>query len=131
MVDDVHLILDGYTRNSELMSSEEHLSKLLVQLVEDVEMQQISEPTIVNYRIEDSRNSGLSGVIFLAESSITIHTYPEYDFVFIDVFSCKPFDCKTVKQNLIDAFGLSLYMSHTLDRGILDGHITPARLRRR
>jgi len=35
-----------------------------------------------------SPNSGVSGVLVLAESHISIHTWPERDFAAIDIFMC-------------------------------------------
>jgi S-adenosylmethionine decarboxylase len=35
-----------------------------------------------------SENDGISGVLVLAESHISIHTWPERDFAAIDVFMC-------------------------------------------
>jgi S-adenosylmethionine decarboxylase proenzyme len=31
---------------------------------------------------------GITGVILLAESHIAIHTWPEYDYMAVDIFSC-------------------------------------------
>lgn len=31
---------------------------------------------------------GVTGVVLLAESHISIHTWPEYDFVAVDIFMC-------------------------------------------
>ena len=42
-----------------------------------------------------SPNGGVSGVVVLAESHISIHTWPERDFAAIDVFmcgDCNPYD---------------------------------------
>ncbi len=42
-----------------------------------------------------SPNGGVSGVLVLAESHISIHTWPERDFASIDVFmcgECNPYD---------------------------------------
>jgi S-adenosylmethionine decarboxylase len=42
-----------------------------------------------------SPNGGVSGVLVLAESHISIHTWPERDFAAIDVFmcgACNPYD---------------------------------------
>ncbi len=39
---------------------------------------------------------GVSGVALLAESHITIHTWPEHDYAAIDIFmcgNCDPYDC--------------------------------------
>jgi len=33
---------------------------------------------------------GVSGVAVIAESHITIHTWPEYSFAAVDIYSCKP-----------------------------------------
>jgi S-adenosylmethionine decarboxylase len=42
-----------------------------------------------------SPNGGVSGVLVLAESHISIHTWPERDFAAIDVFMCG--DCNPYK----------------------------------
>ena len=42
-----------------------------------------------------SPNGGVSGVVVLAESHISIHTWPERDFAAIDIFmcgDCNPYD---------------------------------------
>ena len=42
-----------------------------------------------------SPNGGVSGVVVLAESHISIHTWPERDFAAIDIFmcgACNPYD---------------------------------------
>lgn len=42
-----------------------------------------------------SPNGGVSGVVVLAESHISIHTWPERDFAAVDIFmcgSCNPYD---------------------------------------
>ena len=31
---------------------------------------------------------GVSGVVVIAESHITIHTWPEYDYAAVDIFTC-------------------------------------------
>jgi S-adenosylmethionine decarboxylase len=33
-------------------------------------------------------NGGVSGVVVLAESHISIHTWPEHDFAAVDIFMC-------------------------------------------
>ena len=46
-------------------------------------------------------NGGVSGVVVLAESHISIHTWPERNFAAIDIFmcgACDPSDCIPVRQ---------------------------------
>jgi len=47
-------------------------------------------------------NGGISGVVVLAESHISIHTWPERNFAALDVFmcgECNPMDCIPVLRN--------------------------------
>jgi S-adenosylmethionine/arginine decarboxylase-like enzyme len=37
-------------------------------------------------------NPGITGFVALAESNITLHTYPEKGYIVLDIFSCKEFD---------------------------------------
>ncbi len=52
-----------------------------------------------------SQNHGVSGVITLAESHISIHTWPEIFFAAIDVFTCgkcKPHSCIDILKNYLE-----------------------------
>jgi S-adenosylmethionine decarboxylase len=55
-------------------------------------MKKISAPYVIDYdggrKPEDW---GFSGVIIIAESHISVHTFPQKYFVSIDVYSCKKF----------------------------------------
>ncbi|MDA9817840.1 adenosylmethionine decarboxylase [Flavobacteriaceae bacterium] len=45
-------------------------------------------------------NSGVTGVVILAESHISIHTWPEIDFCAIDVFMCGNCDAQKAIEPL-------------------------------
>jgi S-adenosylmethionine decarboxylase len=51
-----------------------------------------------------SPNGGVSGVLVLAESHISIHTWPERDFAAIDIFMCGACDPYDAIPALKDAF---------------------------
>ena len=44
--------------------------------------------TIVNSVFHTFNPHGVSGVVVIAESHLAIHTWPEYSFAAIDVFTC-------------------------------------------
>lgn len=44
--------------------------------------------TVVNTTIHEFSPVGVSGVVVIEESHIAIHTWPEYDYVAIDIFTC-------------------------------------------
>jgi S-adenosylmethionine decarboxylase len=47
-----------------------------------------SQATILEVNSHQFAPSGVTGVAILAESHISIHTWPEHDFAAIDVFMC-------------------------------------------
>jgi S-adenosylmethionine decarboxylase len=51
-----------------------------------------------------SPNGGVSGVVVLAESHISIHTWPERDFAAVDIFMCGACDPYRSLPVLKDAF---------------------------
>lgn len=53
----------------------------------------IFPPPVINGQVLPFQ--GYTGFVILAESHISFHTYPEYNFISIDFFSCKKLDRKT------------------------------------
>ncbi len=65
-------------------------------------------------------NGGVSGVVVLAESHISIHTWPERSFAAVDVFmcgECRPIDTVEV---LREAFRPGRVGLHEIRRGVVD-----------
>lgn len=46
--------------------------------------------TLLDTRVIPFPNGGYSGVCIIAESHVTIHTWPEYGYAAIDLFTCGP-----------------------------------------
>lgn len=44
--------------------------------------------TILSCELHGFEGGGITGVVLLAESHITIHTWPERDYAAIDIFMC-------------------------------------------
>jgi S-adenosylmethionine decarboxylase proenzyme len=47
-----------------------------------------SSATIVDHSFHNFSPHGVSGVIVIAESHVTIHTWPEYGYAAVDIFTC-------------------------------------------
>ncbi len=47
-----------------------------------------AKATVVNQYFHQFSPYGVSGTIIITESHINIHTWPEYDFAAVDIFSC-------------------------------------------
>ena len=55
---------------------------------------------IVNFPVK-----GITAFLVLGESHISVHTYPENDGYYFDIFSCKQFDTQPVIKLLLEVFG--------------------------
>lgn len=60
---------------------------------------------------------GLSSVFVLSESHFSIHTWPEHNYVAIDLFSCKQIDADVALKFLSENFRCSEYSSSVIPRG--------------
>lgn len=48
----------------------------------------LSGATIIDTHIHMFNPHGISGVVIIAESHLTIHTWPEYGYAAVDIFTC-------------------------------------------
>ena len=55
--------------------------------------------------------------MLIAESHISIHTFPEKNFVSVDIFSYKAFDADLTESYLKKAFQMTKVETNMLDRG--------------
>jgi len=61
---------------------------------------------------------GISGFVLIAESHLSIHTFPARGLVWADIFSCKGFDAERVVERVKSTFGLGDTRLHLLERGL-------------
>ena len=81
-------------------------------------MTRITEPNVLRYEAPKSEDSGVSGFVIIAESHISIHTFPRKDYINIDIFSCRPFDHERALEDVKDLFALTDVKTWLLDRGL-------------
>ena len=115
----MHLLVDGYTSENDLLKDAGKISGLLNTIPGEIEMTQISKPIVTEY-LDDASSTdwGLSGFVLIAESHISIHTFPERNYVNVDVFSCKEFDHINSAKKIAIVFGLVEYQVTLIHRGI-------------
>ena len=63
------------------------------------------DATIVTDCFHHFSPHGVSGVVVIAESHIAIHTWPEYQFAAVDIFTCgDSCDPEKMRLSLLDSF---------------------------
>ncbi len=112
----MHLIIDGYSDNQELLQDENYLRNWLESYPARIGMTRISPPYVLRYGEPKLEDWGISGFVFIAESHISIHTFVEQNYVNIDVFSCKDFDAEKAIKDFQVAFRLIKSRTCLIDR---------------
>lgn len=122
----MHLIIDGFGADPARLQDFAFIYHFLDTCPERIGMQKISCPHVIKYTQCPEQDWGLSGFVFIAESHISVHTYPGRRYVNIDVFSCKPFDPDPVARELQREFALEQAETWVVDRGAYRAHATTA-----
>jgi S-adenosylmethionine decarboxylase len=87
----VHLMLELYNIDREILSDEVLLRRTLNELPERVEMEKVSPVHLYDIETSNPLDAGMSGFVVIAQSHISLHAWPEYGEVDIDICSCKEF----------------------------------------
>lgn len=114
----MHLTIDGFGGDRELLSSETLVRSLLDRYPGEINMTKIAPPFVYRYVGDKPEDWGVSGFVLIAESHIAIHTFPERGYVWVDVFSCKAFEADSAIDTVSDAFRLSAAKIQKLERGL-------------
>ncbi len=77
-----HLLLELFDCDTDVINSLEAVKGALV------EAARRAQATIVDVVFHEFNPFGISGVVVIAESHLSIHTWPEYRFAAVDIFSC-------------------------------------------
>ncbi len=79
----------------------------------------VSGATKVESRFHQFNPYGVSGVIIIMESHFTIHTWPEYAYAAVDIFTCgNSIDTAKAVAFLQAAFGASSVQTQLFERGV-------------
>lgn len=78
-----------------------------------------SKATIISHNFHKFSPHGVSGVVVIAESHVSIHTWPEYNYAAVDIFTCgETIDPWVIQEYLKDAFDSKNISSMEMKRGM-------------
>ena len=114
----MHLIIDGYHADSKKISDKSVVYDFLNKHPKEIEMTKLIEPQVYVYRGEKKQDWGISGFVLIAESHISVHTFPDREYINIDIFSRKNFDITKSEKQVKKIFNINQIKSVVIDRGI-------------
>lgn len=77
-----HILVEYYQCNQETMDNVELIRRLMLEAAE------VSGASIVKEVFHRFSPHGVSGTVVIAESHLAIHTWPEYGYAAVDLFTC-------------------------------------------
>jgi S-adenosylmethionine decarboxylase len=122
-----HLILDGYGCNASRLASIEVVYEYLEMMPDLIQMTRVMPPYAFKFWPKPGRpddEQGISGFVIIAESHISVHTYPERAMdedrpsLLIDIFSCRDFDVGLAERHTAAFFGAVRYNANLTQRGL-------------
>ena len=108
-----HLLLELFDCDLDAISNLEAVKGALVEAAKR------AQATIVDVVFHEFNPFGVSGVVVIAESHLSIHTWPEYRYAAVDVFSCGDVLQPEVAVNyLVEQFGAERTSVVEMQRGM-------------
>jgi S-adenosylmethionine decarboxylase len=87
----VHLMLELYNIEREILSNEPLMRRVLDEYPSRIGMEKVSPVHLYDIETSNPLDAGLSGFVVIAQSHVSLHAWPEYGEVDIDICSCKEF----------------------------------------
>ncbi|RMD81504.1 MAG: adenosylmethionine decarboxylase [Candidatus Dadabacteria bacterium] len=107
-----HLIAEFYGCNSELLDDVDAIRSRLRTAAE------VIGARIVGDTFHHFSPQGVSGSVVIAESHLSIHTWPETGYVAVDIYTCGGLDPRVGFEYLGHALGAKSYRVQEIIRGL-------------
>ena len=112
-----HLMFHGFRCAGSRLDDLELLYQTLEGLPDRIRMTKIMPPYVFRNVTRAGQVVGCSGFVLIAQSHISIHTFPRRGIVTADIFSCESFDVEDALSSLKEVFLPERVEWHLLDRG--------------
>ncbi|MCP4715410.1 MAG: S-adenosylmethionine decarboxylase proenzyme [Deltaproteobacteria bacterium] len=77
-----HILVEYYDCTSDCLNNTQSIQNIMEEAARK------SNATIVESAFHNFNPHGVSGVVVIAESHLAIHTWPEYNYAAVDLFTC-------------------------------------------
>ena len=112
-----HITIDLKGCPKEILADYELHFNFLKILPEVIGMTPITQPYVFPYSGLVPEDKGITGILIIAESHLSVHSFEEKGYCFIDIFSCKPFDFELAIQKTLEIFKPASHEINVVQRG--------------
>jgi S-adenosylmethionine decarboxylase len=110
-----HLLVEMYDCNRQIINDLKKVEELLLESVK------ISKANALTQSFHKFSPHGVSGVVVISESHFSIHTWPEYGYCALDIFTCgSDIESEKALDFLKAEFGALSISVTEMKRGILN-----------
>ena len=93
------ILIEFYDCQSEVLTDRDRIRQYMLEAARH------AGATVISDTFHQFKPDGISGVVVIAESHISIHTWPEYRYAAVDVFTC---------GDSVDPWGVPHYLQEKL-----------------
>ncbi len=109
-----HVILDLYDCEAPILDSPDKVEAVLKKAAE------VANATVIGSVFRKFSPQGVSGVVVVSESHLAIHTWPEYGYASVDIYTCGDHTMPSkAGEYIINAFECKRPTIVKMDRGVL------------
>ena len=108
-----HLIAELFNCNESHISDSKKVEEIMLMAAK------LTKTTVVKHFFHEFMPYGVSGVVVIAESHFTIHTWPEFAYAAVDIFTCGDIDCQIAIDHIKNEFESKKCSIFQFKRGML------------
>jgi len=121
----LHVMLDLYGCNPELLADEAFLRNVLEEYPNRIDMIKVGPAELRYIKTSSPLDDGYSGFVIIATSHVSLHAWAPYKMINIDVFSCEDFSIKDVVAFACETFQTKDVEVHAVERATRSPRLSP------
>lgn len=107
------ILVEYYDCNNDVINDVSKIESMLL------EATRRSNASIISHNFHKFSPHGISGTVVIAESHVAIHTWPEYGYAAVDIFTCgETIDPWVIQEYLKEGFESGNVSSMEMKRGM-------------
>ncbi len=110
-----HFLVEIVAQDSRNLGNKKYIEKFMTRIIKDLSMTTLRTADVYKFPYP---GGGITGFCLIAESHVSIHTWPEKKYFSLDVFSCRNFNEEKIERIIRESFAVAHYYDAVIERGL-------------